>query len=621
MKKSIDTSTLKENNIKISSSVNERVRASSFYNFFRSYYKSERSFKKSITGALVSHERIGAWVRIFKNMFSKSCESSLIVNAVSKLYEKLIDCSIKSYAIVALYFGIYTLVIEVIKASVTGVFEIIPDNAYYGTILIILSLLFMPFNTSIRGFANNSKILSFITQKLFITSYERNKKPPEVYHPSNGLLILFGTLLGVSTMALSIEDIFITVICAFLMISFFKSPENSLPILIIACPFFPHRLFALLCAVSFVAYLFKAMRGKRNISLKYFDVLIILFFAIMFVGGFTSVDRTSFARETGSMICVCLVYFSIRNCVRNEEQCKRIAYAFVACALISSLMLIYLKLHSLGYVSILEQRALVKFNAAPIDPFGDKIVYGEFLLVFLPFVLMASLVTTKYIGKIAAVLSIASCAVALVFTDSKGILLAFGVCLLIYITASFKNPFASLITILAVYALASFALTQSSFLGDDRFFSVNGYKEMIIDSALGISGDNFVGGIGFGKENFASVFKAYNGFSTSNISSCYNMYLQLLVQTGIFGFVYFIIVAVYFFKMQFSSISDSKRKNAFSSLVAISSISSVGTLFVRGLTNSVWNDHRVLFAFFAVVGLSAAVYYFNDNETSTYNED
>ena len=154
MKKSIDTSTIKENNIKISSSVNKKVRASVFYNFFRSYYKSERSFKKSITGALVSSERIGAWVRIFKNMFSKSCESSLIVNAITKLYEKLINCSIKSYAIVTLYFGIYTLVIEFIKASVTGVFEIIPDNAYYGAILIILSLLFMPFTVITSSFSS-----------------------------------------------------------------------------------------------------------------------------------------------------------------------------------------------------------------------------------------------------------------------------------------------------------------------------------------------------------------------------------------------------------------------------------------------------------------------------------
>jgi O-antigen ligase len=143
---------------------------------------------------------------------------------------------------------------------------------------------------------------------------------------------------------------------------------------------------------------------------------------------------------------------------------------------------------------------------------------------------------------------------------------------------------------------------------------------MLINSSWRVALDNIWGGIGFGKSNFSDIFKVYNGFAAGNVTTCYNMYLQLLIQTGIFGFIYFIIVSVYYFKMQFSSLSDNKRKGTFSPLVAVSSISSVGTVFVRGLTNSVWNDHRVLFAFFAVAGLSAAVFYFNDSEKNNFKE-
>ncbi len=609
-----------EKNTEVSSSVNRSVRASGFYNFFRSYYKSERSFSKSVTGGFTSSERLGALIKLFKNNFSRNCENSLIVNAISSFYDKLLNSSIRSYAILSLYFGVYTLIIEVIRASLSGVFNIIPDNVYYASILIIISLLFLFVKTPLCGFVDESKVLSFISDKIFIKSYAR-KSSKEVFYPSNGILILLGTLLGISTIIFPVADILLFVISAFLVLSFFRAPENSLPVLIVTCPFLPQNFFAFLCVASFAAYLFKALRGKRNFSLKYFDVLVIILFLIIIAGGFGSGNRHIFGIETATMLSVCLIYFSMRNCIRDEIQCKKIAYSFVTCALISSLILIYGKIHSLGYFSFVEKNSLLRLNAAPIDPFGDKIVYGEFLLVFLPFVLMSSLVASKYTGKIAGILSIASCAAALVFTDSKGILIAFGICLLIYITSSFKNPFAALITILSVYVVAWIFVTQSPFLGEDRFFSVHGYKEMIRDSSLNVALDNFIGGIGFGKQNFAQVFKLYNGFAAGNISSCYNMYLQFLIQTGVFGFIYFIIVSVNYFKMQFSSLSDSKRKNSFSSLVAISSISSVGTLFVRGLTNSVWNDHRVLFAFFAVIGLSAAVYYFNDNDSNTYKED
>lgn len=605
---------------KISSSVNKCVRASGFYNFFRSYYKSENNFSKSLSGSLLSSEKLGAWVRIFKNLLSKSCETSLIVNAISAFYRKLINCSIRSYAVVALYFGFYALIIQIIKSAISGIYDILPDNAYYATIMILIALIFMPFKCSLRQFAAQSRILSFFSEKIFIKSYTPEKRV-EVYHPFHGILILAGALFGILTLFLPVQSIVISVISILLIISFFKIPENSLPVLIISCPFLQQGLFCFLCVTSFCAYLFKVLRGKRNFSMKYFDVLIILFFVIMIVGGFSSNNRTVFNPETASVISVCLVYFSIRNCVRNELQCRKIAYSFVVCALISSLILIYAKVHSLGVVSVIEQRSMLRLNAAPVDPFGSKIVFSEFLLVFLPFVLMSSIVTRNFKSKMASIFSIVSCAAALVFADSKGILLAFGVCLLIYITSSFKNPFASLITIIVVYALVSLFLTQSAFLGDDRFFSIHGYKEMIINSSLGIASDNLIGGIGFGKVNFADVFSAYNGFSSGNITSCYNMYLQLLIQTGIFGFLYFVIISVYYFKMQFSCISDNKHKSAFSSLVAISSISSVGTVFVRGLTNAVWNDHRVLFAFFAVIGLSVAVYRFNSGETNAYNED
>ena len=124
-----------------------------------------------------------------------------------------------------------------------------------------------------------------------------------------------------------------------------------------------------------------------------------------------------------------------------------------------------------------------------------------------------------------------------------------------------------------------------------------------------IISDNFVGGIGFGTENFSSVFSAYTHFSDNSVMYSNNVFLHILACFGVFGSIFIIALFVNYYKMQFTSISENRSKNLVSSVVSISSIASVSTVLLRGFTDYPLSNPRVSLMLFVIIGFSAAVYY------------
>lgn len=605
--------------LRASSSIDKAFRNSAFYKFFRSYYKTEEKFTDGFFSNIFGFQKLGTWIKIFKNSFAKSCENSFTINIVKNFYEKLLLCSIRNYAVIMLYFGVYALSISAIKSSFYGTGFLTSDNAYISMLLIIMSFVFMPIKDSFAEFSSRSQILSFLLKNLLFTPNLERLKKEKAYSPSNGLLIISGTVLGVMTYFVQIKTILLITTALLLVMLMLKTPENALPFLIIACPFCSPSVLFLLCTLAFAAYMFKVMRGKRNLSLNYFDTLMLFAAVILFLGGFGTFSGNKYYIGTLLAISSIAVYFLIRNCLKNEAGFRKCIYALALCAAAAAFTIVYKEVNLRGFNGInFFDRRYADFLPAPL--FDSRTASGEFLLLLLPFSVLSLIISKTNSGKAFSVITIALCSAALILTGSKGILLAFSMCILVYITASFHNQIASLLTIFIVGAVLSLFITNSAFLGNDRFFNVNNYKESILVATSEITSDNLAAGIGLGKENFSGIFRAYTNYSENNISSCYNLYLQLLAQVGIFGFIYFMCMSVCYFKMQFSCLSENRVKNFFTAVISITAISSVVTVFLRGLTSYVFNDYRVFFMFIVIIAVSSAAYCSAKSSKIYYNE-
>lgn len=592
-----------------------------FYNFFRSYDATEDKFTNSYLNKLLAHKKMSESVITFKNIFAKTSETSILVNTFKRFFEKTVSCSLHCYAVVMLCFSLYSLAICALQYTIGVTNSIVTDNGYFSFILLVLSLVFMPVRSSLTVFLKNSKLLSYIHKCLF-TSYNMTESTEEhSYTPGNATLILIGTVLGISTYIIPVKVILISCLGVFMTLSFFKTPENSLPILIILSPFLSVAGLSLLTFMSFAAFLFKVCRGKRSFAFKYFDVLVLFFLLIIFTSGFSSSSVRSYEADAVAMLILMCAYFLFRNCVRTADICKKCIYSLGFSAIFASFSLIYDKLFTYGYIGIAERTINLSFGILPQKIFESDIQSGEFLLVMLAFVLTASVISDTTFKKALFAFSVLLSATALVLTESKGLLLAFAVCILIYISASFRNPTASISAIVAVYIAISLFITNSAFLGNDRFFNINSYKESILSVTSNIVSDNLLAGIGAGKQNFSDIFSAYSHFSSSAVDSCYNTYLQIFTQLGIFGFIFFIYVSIQFYKMQFSCISNFKKGNMLFPMTAIAAISSVSTIYLRGLTSFIWSDYRAFFIFFTLIGISVAAHSLSCKSENNYTEE
>ena len=605
----------------LTGSFDTAFRASSFYQFFRSHDESEYKYRESFFYGLFHSKKLSAAIRVFKNTFARGCENSTITVWLKKTYGNLLNCSIRSFAIVFLYFSFYSFAISAVKYALGGSADVFINSVYTALIIMFLSIVFLPLKDSFGGFTQKSKIMSFIKTNLFMDNIFDKDAGTKVVTPSNGALIAAGTALGLLTAIMPIGSVIRAGIHIFLVLCFFRTPENSLPLIILLCPFVSQRFLTELVLFSLSAYIFKVLRGKRNFNISFFDVTVLFLCCVIFVGGFTSSSNGNFEHGVLRTLTVMSAYFIFRNCADEIRICRKCVYSLAVSGAAASIVMIYEFLYSRGYISFITKFIPLDIDLTPPVIFYDIISFGEFLLLLLPFSVMSTAVSRSPGRKMFFAVCSALCAAALVCTNSKGVLIAFALCVLIYITASFRNPFASLVTLILFCTSLSLFITNSAFLGNDRFFNINGYKENILIETSHIISDNLIAGIGLGAQNFADIFRIYSGFSEASVNGCYNMYAQLLAQFGIFGFSFFMCVSVIYFKMQFSALSHSRNNNLTRALLAISSICAMSAIYLRGLTSYVWNDHKILFIVFSIVGLSAASYYNSLKSRSSSTED
>jgi O-antigen ligase len=92
----------------------------------------------------------------------------------------------------------------------------------------------------------------------------------------------------------------------------------------------------------------------------------------------------------------------------------------------------------------------------------------------------------------------------------------------------------------AVFALSG--ILSFYFLLKSYFFSE---RLLIWKTASSVITDNFLLGVGF--NNYKSVSLSYGTVENIDVLYCYNIFLQVLAETGIIGFVLFLALLIIFF--------------------------------------------------------------------------
>ena len=188
----------------------------------------------------------------------------------------------------------------------------------------------------------------------------------------------------------------------------------------------------------------------------------------------------------------------------------------------------------------------------------------------------------------------------------------------------------SLISIGVIYDKRYFICAVIIFIsifGSDVAFGINradllklpqdgslSYRFELWRTSLRVIKDNFVTGIGFG--TFFKYTSTYSSLITKYVEHCHNIYLQVLLETGVIGFTTFLVSLVCVVKRLFKEYFLDKT-NSFNILVMMV----LNMTLIHGLIDSVCLTPQIMIILSCFIGYALAQYRSNEFNLKSQNQD
>lgn len=229
-------------------------------------------------------------------------------------------------------------------------------------------------------------------------------------------------------------------------------------------------------------------------------------------------------------------------------------------------------------------------------------VLGEYFLLLIPLGAAMTLTAEGRIKRLLCGLACAVMTICLILTYSRGCYLG-----LLFAAAVFLVLLDQRFLILGVIAVAlsPLYLPQSVL---ERFTSIGNmsdtstsYRVYIWLGTLAMLKDYWFSGVGPGAAAFNSVYPEY-AYNAVTAPHSHNLYLQILCDAGICGFLVFALLLVSYYRMMFTALrKETDRKGKIFQIAAVSAVSG---FLVQSMTDYTFYNYRVLLLFWVVLGLS-----------------
>ncbi len=385
--------------------------------------------------------------------------------------------------------------------------------------------------------------------------------------------------------------------------SIFTKPEIWITFVVAFTPFLPTMIVLMLVILCVISLILKACIDT-DFEFKYFksNTWILAFIIIVAFCSFTSVSTEESIKIGMLSIAFILFYFVWINTVTNERQIRFYISIFVIAGTVSALYGLYQYFYGDIYSQEwLDEDMFEEIKMRVYSTFANPNVFGEYLLLVIPFSAMLTIHSKHWITKLFWLGNFGILMLALVLTFSRGCWLA--IILSLFLLAVLIDKRLIWIGILALVALP-FILPETII---NRFTSIGNmtdsstsYRVYIWLGTIAMLKDYFISGIGLGTTSYNLVYPLYS-YSEIVAPHSHSLYLQLFVEYGIIGFIVFMGVLYNFYKETFIAYLKDK------SYIIIASLTAITGFLVESATDYTWYNYRVILVFWTVIaiGLSA----------------
>ncbi|NLY44167.1 MAG: hypothetical protein GX066_09435 [Clostridiaceae bacterium] len=435
------------------------------------------------------------------------------------------------------------------------------------------------------------------------------------------IALLVGVLLGVLGFRFPVATVLKAVGAVTLLILVLYKVEIAVFLVILLAPFITTMQLIGLIVLGIISFVIKLFISKDDCMIKTTPLsLPSVLFMVMVV--YSSI--TSFSPR--SSIFIALMYASFilfsmlaANTIKTKGQLRILIILFVLCGFIVSLYGIYQYYMAdyMGFMaahSWIDEEMFEDIRTRVYSTFDNPNVLGEYLVLLIPISIALLWTQKKGIPRLFFGIVTIAMGICLIYTSSRGSWL--GLLLAIAVFAVLRDKRLIMLAIGGLLMLP-FILPRSII---NRFSSIgnlqdtsSAYRLSIWIGSLKVIREYWPSGIGLGSDAFIKIYPRYALSGAAFALHAHNIYLQILVETGITGFLAFLFLLLMFYKSIFSSYWRTEDK--FLSTLMIALCAGVTGYLFQGLVDNIWYNYRVMLIFWIILSFAMAAHRLTNEDT------
>jgi len=380
----------------------------------------------------------------------------------------------------------------------------------------------------------------------------------------------------------------------------FAAPVLGIAAIIFATPFLPTMVLGvLLLPILFVLLL------SRPFVIDGTTVFLLIFIPVSMIVAFMS-----FAPRSSIQIALLTAIFmmsalAVSAAATSRKSVDFFVLIFVVSASLTGLVGVYQVLtgyeSSASYLDM-ELHAAIRFRVT--STFGNTNVYATFLLLTIPIVAAGVVFFKNAFLKFCAAGATALLLGNLLLTYTRGAYVALPLAVIVFILLIEKRL---LILLIAFIPALPFVLPQTVM---NRLLSIVNFADSstvfrmsIWQGSIRMARDFWLTGVGQGLEAYHTVYPYYALAAAGTLHS-HNLFLQMLVENGIAGFLLFIAIVACFFRAQanfFRRATEFRLK-----VMSAAMMSAMVAFLVQSIFDHSFFNYSIVLTFYLFIGLSVA---------------
>ncbi len=465
---------------------------------------------------------------------------------------------------------------------------------------------------NVTDWLGQSRLIGFLCRCLGLTPdfhwYDKDLTAGRSRLAIGGLWGLLCGLLGGLTHPLLGVALLPGLAAVFLIV---RRPLAGVFMLVFLAPLAPTMAMAGLAILTFLSLVVKSVTCQ-DFRLRYdgLGFLLLAFIVVYLLAGIGSFARAKSLSIWAIYAVFMAAYFLIINLVENRKQLRHLLVTFVFSGLLVCLYGIAQYLFGWDTAQAwMDEEMFSDIKMRIYSTLENPNVLGEYILLVLP-AAVGMMWTGKGIWQKLTYAGIAAVLFgALILTFSRGCWIGLLLAAAIFITFAAGKLWGLGLLVLPLLPalLPESIINRFASIGDMKDSSTS-YRVYIWMGTLAMVRDFWIFGIGMGAEAFGAVypFYSYNGIVAPH---AHNLFLQILVESGIVGIGVFGLILLLFFKRMMTGYQWGGGKGAELSTWVVALSAGVSGFLLQGMFDNCFYNYRVMLIFWMVLGMAMACTY------------